>query len=156
MRTIKLSQGLETIVDDEDFDELNKIKWCALKNGKTFYAVTTILTKNKKPTLLGIHTKIMGTPQGLEVDHLDGNGLNNTRINLRVCTHRQNTQNRHNAKTSQYVGISWDKILNKWLAHIRINGKVKHLGVRNTEIEAHELYLQALTNIGEMMLEKIY
>ena len=67
---------------------------------------------------------------GLEVDHIDGDGLNNCLSNLRLIKHRENAlnQGRHINNTSNYVGVYWDKSTKKWKAEIQIRGKKKHLG----------------------------
>jgi len=75
------------------------------------------------------------------VDHIDGNGLNNTRANLRICTYQQNVCNcKSRGGDSKYKGISWDKRSKKWRAKIRYNSKDKHLGVFEDEIEAAREY----------------
>jgi hypothetical protein len=91
-----------------------------------------------------IHNIIMNTPSNMVTDHIDGNGLNNTKSNLRICTHRQNLHNIKRKGTSKYPGVSWYKNSNKWRATIRINGKVKHLGLFTDEREAAKSYEKAL------------
>jgi len=72
------------------------------------------------------------------IDHVDGNPSNNSIENLRVVTHQQNNFNRKRAK-----GYYWSKHAKKWLAHIKLNGKTKHLGYFENEDEAHQAYLKA-------------
>jgi len=97
------------------------------------------LTFNGKNTAM--HRFIMKPPDDLVVDHIDGNGLNNTRANLRICTYQQNIFNRKGwGKDSKYKGVSWDKRSKKWRAKIRYNSKDKHLGVFEDEIEAAKEY----------------
>jgi hypothetical protein len=78
------------------------------------------------------------------VDHVNGNGLDNRRGNLRLATKSQNAQNRRkvNGTTSQYKGTTWDKHSNKWKAQIRHNGKLIHLGLFDTEADAHRAYCE--------------
>lgn len=94
----------------------------------------------------------MNTPKGMVVDHIDGNGLNNQRENLRVVTYRQNCQNRHTPKTSIYPGVSWCKYKKRWFASIKINGKNRKLGRYNLEIDAYNAYTDALKSIGETVI----
>ena len=77
-------------------------------------------------------------PEGLSIDHIDGNKSNNFLSNLRVVTHQQNQWNHTKAK-----GYYWARLANKWRAQIRVNGKNKKLGYYDTEAEAHQAYLSA-------------
>lgn len=135
MKTIKLSQGLETIVDNDIFDDLPYETWHAKKHGKTFYARHCDNGEN-----VYLHRLIMKTPKGLEVDHIDGNGLNNLRSNLRNVTRREQMQNQHGiSKTSIYPGVYWNPSANKWQAYCQINNKSIYLGVRSSEEDAFAL-----------------
>ena len=81
----------------------------------------------------------MNTPPGYEVDHIDGNGLNNQKSNLRNCTHKENMWNQHGIRptnTSGHVGVSWHKQVGKWRAQVQISGKFHHLGLFSTKEEA--------------------
>jgi len=153
MKTIELSQGLVAMVDDEDFEELDPYTWCAFKKGNTFYAVRH--PKGANRTLIYMHRVICNTPKGLQTDHIDGDGLNNCKSNLRVVTSRQNNQNKHMKKSSIYPGVSWFKNEGKWYSKIKINGKTKHLGVFDVEADAFEAYLKALATINEMCVNDI-
>ena len=97
-KEIKLTQNKVTVVDDADFEELNKYKWCAMKThtGKWVAARAQPIT-NK--TIL-MHRQIMRAPSSKQVDHRDGDSLNNQRENLRLCTHAQNCLN----KTKRWGG----------------------------------------------------
>jgi len=147
-KIIPLTQGKVAIVDDEDYEYLNQFKWYARKHRNTFYAARNIY-RNGKQTVLSMHTAVMGRKKGLEIDHINGNGLDNRRSNLRFVTHRQNLQNRHTAKTSKYPGVNWSKIAHKWRAYIEINGKQIHLGYFNNEYEAYLAYQKAVEKLGE-------
>lgn len=149
-KLIKLTQGKFAIVDDEDFEWLNKQKWCAGINrkGGDYYALTS---ENRK--MVGMHRKIMGvTDPKLVVDHKDHNTLNNQRSNLRVATYSQNKANRRSwpNSSSQFLGVSWYKREQKWVAKIQINGKGKSLGRYDNEIDAALAYNRgALEAYGE-------
>ncbi len=107
-KEIPLTQGLVAIVDDADYEYLSQFKWCARKAGNTYYAVRQ---ENKR--FICMHIQIIGRRPGLEIDHIDGNGLNNRRSNLRFVTLRQNQQNRLYRRYSKYHGVSWDKVNGK-------------------------------------------
>jgi len=140
MKEIILTQGKIALVDDEDYAWLNNFKWYANKLPCTYYAARA------KPKRMGteqMHRIILNAPSNLQVDHVDGNGLNNQRNNLRLVTPRENTQNRHYKMTSNYPGVSFKKQANKWVAQIQIKNKKIHLGYFDTEEEAHSKYMEA-------------
>jgi len=150
MKTIELTKGKFTMVDDDDFEELNQHKWYANKMGNILYAVRNIETP--KRAKIYMHRSIMNTPNGLQTDHINGNGLDNRKENLRAVTARQNTQNKHTNKSSIYAGVNWSKVAQKWHARICIKGSRKHLGYFKTEIDAYNSYLKALEDIGEVLI----
>lgn len=78
------------------------------------------------------------------IDHIDNNKLNNNVSNLQLISVRENTSKDRKNKTSKYTGVSWYKITNKWKSSIRINGKVKHLGYFENELDASNAYQSAL------------
>lgn len=93
MKEIELTQGMVALVDDEDFERLNAVKWCVHKGKRTFYAVRH-LSRAMGHGLIQMHNVVAGDPPpGLERDHRDGNGLNNQKENLRLCTTQQNQMN---------------------------------------------------------------
>jgi len=141
MKEIKLSKGLVTQVDDDNFEYLNQFKWYALINHRTIYAQRVVQSNNKKQTLK-MHRIIMNTPNELEVDHKDGNGLNNQRSNLRNCIHRDNCKNKKSSSKSKYLGVSLNP---KGIALARIthNGQRINLGSFRTIIDAAHAYDEA-------------
>jgi len=155
MKTIELTQGKVALVDDEDFENLNQYKWRAHKVGNVFYAEGNTRRIKLQRTKIRMHREITNAPKGMDVDHIDGDGLNNCRSNLRAITHRQNLQNQHVKKSSAFPGVCWHKAIGKWQAQIRINGKKKYLGLFNIEAEAYNAYLKALENIGEICVNDI-
>lgn len=121
------------MVDDEDYAVLSRYKWAALVNRHRVYAVRSVRVNGKSTSVL-MHRYIMSAPGDMEVDHQDGNGLNNTRANLRLCTPRQNAQNsRDRAGTSRFKGVSWHPSERCWRATIKAGGKALHLGLFNDE-----------------------
>ena len=127
MKTIQLTQGKVAIVDDKDFEALNAHKWLASKNGYRFYAQRKFMNGCKWKTIM-MHRVIMNAPDGFEIDHINGDGLDNRRDNLRVATRAQNSVNAGSHRDSKLGirGVSPER--GKYRASIRIDGKNKHLG----------------------------
>lgn len=148
VKKIPLTQGKFTLVDDQDYDFLNQWKWQVMIKNNTAYAQRF---ENKTP--IRIHRFLLNPPKGFVVDHINGNGLDNRRSNLRVVTHRQNMQNMHVKRSSKYPGVSWRKDRNKWEAKISINNKSKHLGHFKSENEAFEAYKEAVNALDENVIE---
>lgn len=121
-------------VDDEDFEKVNQYEWYANKNKHTFYARTLINGK-----AIQMHNFIMN---GKPIDHIDHDGLNNQKSNLRMATYSQNNMNKIPKVngSSKFKGVTWYKEGNKWLAHIGINKKQINLGYFVSEIEAAQAY----------------
>jgi len=106
MREINLTQGKIALVDDGDYDYLMQWKWHADIKSNTCYARRTIRI-GKKPKRVYIHRVIMNPPSNMEIDHINHNGLDNRRCNLRICTHQENTFNTNGFKRkSKYKGVS--------------------------------------------------
>ena len=137
MKEIALTQGKVAVVDNEDFAELNKFKWHAIKMGNAYYAV-----RSKKAQMILMHRVILGAVLKQQIDHRDHNGLNNQRDNIRLCSRAQNGMNRRKQKntSSQYKGVCWDKQNKKWVAYIYYQGKGIHLGYFREEKDAARTY----------------
>lgn len=138
MKEIQLTQGKVALVDDSDFDRLNSFKWYAIKAGRIWYATRNIMVGRKRTTLR-MHWYILG---GKGIDHIDHNGLNNQKSNLRFCTRSENAMNMRPSTncTSTFKGVSWHKTNKKWMARIGINGKDIYLGTFTDESEAARIY----------------
>ena len=145
MKEVPLTQGQVALVDDEDFERLSDHKWCAQWHPRRqlFVAVRSTPRPNRMTILMA--RQVMNAPPGMEVDHRDHNTLNNQRGNLRICTVSQNQGNARNRAgcSSQFKGVCWDRQKQKWLARIRKNYKLHHLGRFNDETEAARAYNQA-------------
>jgi hypothetical protein len=137
IRAIPLTQGKFAIVDAEDYDWLSQYKWCVQKAGDCLYAV-----RSKKRATIKMHREIIGAPKRLMCDHIDHNGLNNCKSNLRLCTNAQNSYNRQARIncTSKYKGVSWKKADRKWQVLIGFEGKRICLGLFDNEMEAAMAY----------------
>ena len=142
MRRILLTQQKSALVDNADFRRINQHKWYAIQNRGLWYAVRNV-SEGKKRRHCRMHRFILGAQAGTQIDHINGNGLDNRRENLRFCTASQNQHNQHRIwGRSKYKGVTPNK--NKWIAQIRINGKRIHLGLFSTEIEASRAYDDAI------------
>ena len=140
-QTIQLTRGYVALVDDEDYEKLSKHKWRSAPRGNRCYAFRTVGPRNAQATIL-LHRVIMGAPDGLVVDHINGNTLDNRKENLRLCTTAQNGFNQGFQKnnTSGYKGVSYCKDTGKWQARITAEGKKYKLGRFHTPKEAYDAY----------------
>ena len=131
MGEILLTRGKVAIVDDEDYSYLNQWKWNykSKGHGNTGYAVRDI-TENGIYKAVLMHREIIRPSDSMEVDHIDGNGLDNRKVNLREATRSQNQQakGRQRNNTSGYKGVSYDAEKDKWRAQITYKGKGHKLG----------------------------
>jgi len=147
---VLLTRGYEAVVDDVDA-ELAALTWTALPNSNTVYACRGIPLGDGKQTTAYLHRVILALKlgrdlrEGEHVDHIDGNGLNNTRGNLRVCS---NAQNRANSRKrvdniSGLKGVCWHKQRGKWHVQIGVNGKLIHIGYYTRKEAAYAAYCEA-------------
>lgn len=132
MKTIPVSGGHTAFVDDEDYDALKGFKWHAKTTGAG--AVYPRTGENY------MHRMILKPPAGLEVDHIDRNPLNNTRVNIRFCTHAENCRNRRGGKGGEYHGVSRHKRGNKWQVHLQEKDMRLYLGIFSDKVEAAKAY----------------
>lgn len=126
MKEIPLTQGLVALVSDWRYEYLIQWNWTAFKSTKstTIYAVRRENQGNKRIRIF-MHREIMNAPTDMEVDHKDGDGLNNQDENLRIATHQQNGRNRKVFKNNKSgcPGVIWSNEAQKWRAYITVNGK---------------------------------
>lgn len=141
MKEIPLTRGLVAIVDDQDFEELLKYKWHALKGKFTFYAARS---SGKKVILM--HRQILGiSERTMFVDHINGIGVDNCRTNIRACSMNENNTNKRGYKNniSGAKGVGIMKGGKKWRALITHNKKQVYLGCFDTPTEAAKAYNEA-------------
>jgi hypothetical protein len=148
-RMIPLIRGQITRVAERNYPDLAQFNWCVTENptsGK-LYAVRSICDGSIIIGTEYMHRRIMHAPPWVEVDHKDGDGLNNVYWNLRLCTHSQNLSNRGKQQnnTSGYKGVSWYQRGQRWVAHIKAGkaGKNIHLGYFDDPVEAALAYDRA-------------
>ena len=135
-RRIKLTRGYYALVDESDFERLNRHKWQVnVRNGRPRQAGRTE-RRNQKSRYLTMHRVIMNPPEHMIVDHINRNPLDNRRANLRLSTPQQNSWNRscpRNSKGSKYTGVSLDRDGQKWRVRIVIDGESRFLGYYDDE-----------------------
>lgn len=147
-RVIPLSQGKFAVVDAADYAGVVRYSWYAAPSplrgtppsqGESYiwYAV-----RKEGGRTVRMHRVIMAAPRGMVVDHINHDGLDNRRSNLRVCTHRENIRNQRGqrGRSSRYKGVSRDRRLGKWRSQIWHEGRHTYLGLFESEIEAARAY----------------
>ncbi len=153
MKKIKLTQNKFAVVDDKYFEWLNEFCWCADKNKRTYYACFDNRYMNGK--YIYMHRLIMelilkrNLLKKEQIDHKNGNGLDNRECNLRVCDSQQQSMNRNKKQgtSSKYKGVDWVKSHKKWRSRIKLNGKEINLGCFDDEIKAAKEYDKAASKL---------
>jgi hypothetical protein len=107
MKEIQLTQGKVALVDDDDYEYLNKFKWSTHKIHRTWYAMRARLSWEQEKNMIGMHREIIEEQDGMEIDHKDGDGLNNQKNNLRLCSRAENSANvrKRDNTSSKYKGV---------------------------------------------------
>ena len=153
---VPLTKGLFALVDSADLDLVAGFSWHAKSKRSQpgrYYAQTTERTPTGKPVTFTLHRLLLDAKPGEVVDHLNGDGLDNRRANLRLCTSRENSSNvvfSKRQKLGGFKGVTWNKAANKWQAsccsgEIKSNGKRRqvYLGVFTDPAEAARAYDRA-------------
>jgi hypothetical protein len=145
MKEIPLTQGKVALVDDEDFEALNRFKWTAQWNGKNWSVLRFLKckpgTKGRQSELIKMQHQLLTRRRGLEIDHRDHNPFNLQRKNLRWATRSQQCANRR-----AYSKSGWKRVRahhRKFVARINFDGKNHYLGLFDTPIEAARAYNEA-------------
>jgi hypothetical protein len=148
---VPLTKGYKAIIDADDVELVGRHNWYAVidfrRDGsvRNIYAMTNIAAGRGKQKGILLHRLIMGNPDGLQIDHIDHNGLNCQKSNLRKAT---SSQNNHNARkridnTSGVKGVYFHKPSKKWRAAIYVGGKPQYLGLFANLEDAKMAYAKA-------------
>lgn len=145
MKTLTLKCGAVVKVDDADFERISKYTWFLSNKG---YAVASTHVNGSIQNFY-LHRVVLDAPKDIWTDHIDGDRLNNTRANLRLCTATQNNMNlaKRKGTTSRFKGVYWCKQKGKWHTRIKMFGKAKHLGFFSDEQAAAIAYDEAAINL---------
>lgn len=137
MKEIELTKGKVVLVSDEDYEYLSQFTWYAMEKKGRFYVSRQEFIEDengeKKLKRIYMHREVAersGIDTSQFIDHKDRNGLNNQRDNLRPATNKQNQENAslNVTNTSGYRGVTWSKQRQRWVAHLKYNGKTISLG----------------------------
>lgn len=146
-KTIELTNGAKAIVDNDDYSKYVATTWNQDRRG--YARRNTYIgggrAKPKYKTIL-LHRLIADAPSHMQVDHINGNPLDNRKSNLRLCTQAENCRNaakRKNSRTSRYKGVCWDSESRKWLVQIQVNEHQTKIGRFHSETVAAESYNKA-------------
>jgi hypothetical protein len=147
-RRIPLTKGKFAIVDPDDYARLAKYKWHATKGRFTYYAQRKVWdAKHKREITVRMHREVLDLPESLFVDHINHNGLDNRKANVRPAAHWQNVCNRPKSRSvrsrSKYKGVTWHKAKAKWHARIRVKGRTISLGYFEDDSIAAAAYDEA-------------
>src|ERR1700749_2748856 len=142
MRKIQLTRGFYTYVDDEDFEVLSQWKWYAQIPDRWKVNAARRGRVAGKLTTITMHRQILDAPRGILVDHRDGNGSNNGRLNLRLCDHAGNARNsRSRVSKTGFRGVTFLKgRTSPWRASLKVNGRIRYVGCCRSDEEAARAY----------------
>lgn len=147
MKQIPLTRGMFALVDDEDFKELSKYKWCAIRGKNTWYAMRKrrVGEAGRKKTCM-MHRMILNVDDpNIFCDHKNGDGIDNRRCNLRQCSSSENGTNRPFQKnnTTGFKGVDFHKQRGKYRAIIQFKNKQYHIGLFQNAEDAARAYDEA-------------
>jgi len=146
-RRIALTQGRFAIVEQEGYYALSRFKWTLLNCHRRQYAIRSVWDeRERKNRHIFMHRLVMSPPDDMYVDHINGDGLDNRRANLRVVSRLHNCWNRRKQATpssSRFKGVTKRKGSKKWKACIRFDKRLIDLGLFEDEVEAGRAYDEA-------------
>ena len=152
MKIIPLTQGQRALVDDEDYEWLSQWRWWTFNSRGHLYAGRKLPMSSKcKPRTLLMHREILRLPKSVQLDHINHNGLDNRKCNLRICNYAENQYNqKKRGGTSEYKGVFWHKKDKRWYAQIHPDYTGIHLGSFQEEVDAAKAYdAKAIELYGE-------
>ena len=153
---VTLTQGFEAIIDIADVETVDGPPWQALIERRKDGSIRAVYARRSNGRLDGrrksqlMHRAILGSNGCMEIDHIDGNGLNNRRENLRFVTKNQNQQNQRTQikSASGMKGVTWNKRCKRWQAVVIANGKRHYLGIFKDANKAVEIVGDARARLG--------
>lgn len=139
---LTLTRGHVAVIDAKDAALVGRFAWQASEECNTVYATRSVSLPQGGRRKVRLHRVLTDAKAGNDVDHINGNGLDNRRKNLRECSHMDNRRNtrRHRNNKSGFKGVSWNPSRKKWCAFIYHEGKSINLGGFATPEEAHNVY----------------
>lgn len=146
MKLIPLSRGVFSKVDDEDFEKFSQFKWRANGEKQSYYAIRTC-----KGRTVHLHRVIISAPENLQVDHINGDGLDNQKANLRLVSNAQNMRGfvkKSPGKSSHFRGVSWSTRSGRFKTCIQKDGAQFFIGYFDNEIEAARAYDAKAIQLG--------
>lgn len=158
MKEIELPYNMIVFVDDEDYNNLINYKWYISRTSNNVHyacrSLEIVGCGRKRYQTISMHCDIIHPQKGLVVDHIDGNGLNNQKSNLRAVTIRQNLLNRHTPMKYNYHGIH-QSTNGLWKAHITIGGIKRFLGTFLNPQEAENEYMKYVRVADYAIMHKV-
>jgi hypothetical protein len=143
MKEIPVGRGMVTIVDDEDFERVSQFKWMAYRARSKHTKVWHVRRSNFRKQIY-LHRFILNPPEGVFIDHINRDGLDNRRCNLRFCTLWENSLNASPRQgTSRFKGVCKRNDNGRFRARIRVRGKLINLGTFVKEEDAARRYDEA-------------
>jgi len=141
---VPLTRGLEAIIDAADVHMVESYNWCAMPGANTVYAMRLDNSSGTRSTIY-LHRVISAVRGREQVDHINSNGLDNRRLNLRAASCVENMRNTklQSSNTSGYKGVHWLKSAGKWQARIRTDLGRRHLGLFTDPKDAYSAYCEA-------------
>jgi hypothetical protein len=149
MRRLRITRGKSVLLDDADYDRVAALPWQARPSFGTWYAQRSFKRDDGSRITINLARWLLGvTDPSVLVDHINGDGLDNRRSNLRCAEAHQNSCNKHRLRrktglSSKFKGVCWHVAARKWQARIGVRGKRYDLGRFDSEQEAHAAYVQA-------------
>jgi hypothetical protein len=149
VKKIELTRGMHAIIDDDDYALVSKFKWYAhvcggQTNHRKYYAKRRVYTSGRNSFIMSMESFLIGKIQGMVIDHIDGDSLNNSRSNLRHCTQAENLRN---IKKPGIKGVCFRKNSKRYAARIGVFGKTIQIGTFDSKIEAARAYDAAAVSL---------